>query len=109
MAGGAFDTIHHEHFCYLLLLVVGRIFGQRGLVVHDVEELPTRGGSPRVHARHVPASRIPIRDPVAIIEARPDFVLILPWNLRDEAASQMPMIRGWGGRFVTPIPSLQVS
>lgn len=57
----------------------------------------------------LPASRIPIRDPGAIIEARPDFVLILPSNLRDEAASQMPVIRGWGARFVTLIPSLQVS
>ncbi len=201
--GGEFDTIHHEHFSYLSLLVVELTLGQHGLVVHDVEELATHGGSLRAHARHVedaskpvaaavprlrameraagleggdayrrfaarvvetkcalldflvgarragqrvvgygapakgntllnycgvgaelleftvdrsphkqglllPGTRIPVREPAAITEARPDFVLILPWNLRDEIAVQMAAIRDWGGRFVTPIPSLQL-
>jgi SAM-dependent methyltransferase len=53
----------------------------------------------------LPGSRIPVRAPEAIAEARPDLVLILPWNLRDEIAAQMAHIREWGGRFVVPIPS----
>ncbi len=56
----------------------------------------------------LPGSPIPIRDPAALIEARSDSVLILPWNLRDEIMAQMAAIRGWGGAFVVPIPSLQV-
>ena len=42
------------------------------------------------------------------MEEKPDFVLILPWNLRDEIAAQMAFIRDWGGRFVVPIPRVQV-
>ena len=56
----------------------------------------------------LPGSRIPIRAPEAIAEEKPDFVLILPWNLRDEIAAQMAFIRDWGGRFVVPIPGVEV-
>ena len=56
----------------------------------------------------LPGTRIPIRGPEAILEEKPDYVLILPWNLRDEVASQMSCIRAWGGRFVVPIPTVQV-
>jgi SAM-dependent methyltransferase len=203
MQGNEFDTIHHEHFSYLSLLVAELVFGQHGLVVYDAEELPTHGGSLRCFVRHVedaakpvtaavellraaeraaglegpeayrrfsesvigtkcalldflvgarragqrvaaygapakgntllnycgvgrellpftvdrnphkqglllPGSRIPIRSPEAILEERPDFVLILPWNLREEVAAQMSAIRAWGGRFVVPIPTVQV-
>ena len=56
----------------------------------------------------LPGTRIPIRAPEAIAEAKPDYVLILPWNLRDEIMGQLAHIRAWGGRFVVPIPSLQI-
>jgi hypothetical protein len=56
----------------------------------------------------LPGSRIPIRAPEAILDERPDFLLILPWNLREEVAAQMSAIRAWGGRFVVPIPTVQV-
>ena len=198
-----FDTIYHEHFSYLSLLVAELIFGRHGLVVFDIEELPTHGGSVRLFVRHVedtskpvtpavervraaeraagldgpeayrrfaegvveakcalldflvgakregrrvvgygapakgntllnycgvgpeflpftvdrsahkqglllPGTRIPIRAPEAILEEQPDYVLVLPWNLKDEVAAQMAAIRGWGGRFVLPIPRVQV-
>jgi hypothetical protein len=52
--------------------------------------------------------RIPIRAPEAIFQARPDYVLILPWNLSDEITEQMAGIREWGGRFVVPIPTVRI-
>jgi SAM-dependent methyltransferase len=203
MEKNEFDTIYHEHFSYISLLVAERLMGEHGLAVFDVEELPTHGGSLRLHVRHagdaskpvtlavgrvraaeraaglegmeayrrfagravetkralldfligahragkkvvgygapakgntllnycgigrellpftvdrsthkqgllLPGTRIPIRPPEAIREERPDFVLILPWNLRDEIAAQMAFIRDWGGRFVVPIPGVEV-
>jgi SAM-dependent methyltransferase len=59
-------------------------------------------------SRFLPGSRIPIFPPDKIAETRPHYVLILPWNLRDEIASQMQHIRNWGGRFVVPIPRVAV-
>ncbi len=56
----------------------------------------------------LPGSRIPVRAPEAIREFRPDVVLILPWNLRDEIMGEMAQIREWGGRFVVPIPETTV-
>jgi SAM-dependent methyltransferase len=56
----------------------------------------------------LPGSRIPIRDPQAIVEAKPDFVFILPWNLREEIIGQMDHIRRWRGRFVVAIPQLEI-
>ena len=202
IAENQFDTIYHEHFSYLSLNVVHRIFKHHGLKVFDVEELPTHGGSLRVYAglgasQHkrsaavdellqrevsaglegdevyarfasqvvetklslleflisakragkkvvgygapakgntllnycgvgpelleftvdrsphkqgmlLPGTRVPVRAPDAILAARPDYVLILPWNLRDEIMSQMKAVREWGGKFVVPIPKLQV-
>ena len=64
--------------------------------------------SPHKIGKLLPGSHIPIRDPQAIIEAKPDYVLILPWNLRDEIMEQMSGVRDWGGRFVTPIPTLTI-
>lgn len=200
--GAEFDTIYHEHFSYLSLLAVQRIFAAHGLTVVEVEELPTHGGSLRVHARHtgsagpvdrsvaavlaaehaagldrietytafqgsvrrvkrellrfllaarrqgrsvvaygaaakgntllnycgirgdfidyvvdrsphkqgrfLPGSRLPIHAPERLAETRPDYVLILPWNLREEIMRQMAHVRDWGGRFVVPIPAVQV-
>ena len=64
--------------------------------------------SPHKQGRYLPGTRIPIREPAAIFEHRPDFVLILPWNLRDEISAQMSGIREWGGKFVVPIPEVEV-
>lgn len=58
--------------------------------------------------RFLPGSRIPIFGPERIEETKPDFVLILPWNLREEIMDQMAGIRAWGGRFVIPIPRVEV-
>jgi hypothetical protein len=65
--------------------------------------------NPAKQGRLMPGSRIPVRAPGAIVAERPDDVLILPWNLRDEIARQCEAIRGWGGRFVTAIPEIRVS
>ncbi len=198
-----FDTIYHEHFSYLSLTAVERVFATNGLMVFDVEEIPTHGGSLRVfaglagqtrHARQpsvdgilkaeanaglmdadtyasfqaradklkddflaflieakrngksvaaygaaakgntlmnyagvrpnllsfvadrnpakqgkfMPGSRIPIVDETRIQEAKPDYIVILPWNLRDEVIGQLEFIRQWGGQFVTAVPRLQI-
>lgn len=203
VAQNQFDTIYHEHFSYLSLHVVKRIFEHNGLSVFDVEELPTHGGSLRVFAqrkdlgiqtttsrvaellkqeatsgmmtigyyagfqprvekvkddlvsflieakrlckrvagygaaakgntllnyagvrpgllpyivdrnpakqgKYLPGSRIPILAEATIIDNRPDYVIILPWNLRDELTTQLSYIRDWGGRFVMAIPKLEI-
>lgn len=200
--GNQFDTIYHEHFSYLSLFTVERVFAHHGLRLFDVEELPTHGGSLRViacraDARHVatgrvealrarelvagydrietyrdfaarvidtkcallefligarrdgkrvvgygapakgntllnfcgvrtdllaytvdrsphkqgrllPGTRIPILSPDEIARTKPDYVLILPWNLRDEITAQMAHVRSWGGKFVVPIPRVEI-
>jgi len=58
--------------------------------------------------KFLPGTRIPIRHPDRIREARPDYVLILPWNLKDEIMKQIGYIREWGGKFVVPIPEATV-
>jgi SAM-dependent methyltransferase len=195
------DTIYHEHFSYLSLLTVSRVFEAHGLRVFDVQELPTHGGSLRIYGCHaedsekheseavrelrarerdagyerietyldygagverdkrqilrflidlkeqglrvvgygapakantllnycglqrdfidytcdlnphkqghfLPGSHIPIRPPEAIREDRPDVVLILPWNLKDEIVQQLSFVREWGGRFAARTPEL---
>ena len=201
--GNQFDTIYHEHFSYLSFSTVEQIFAAHGLVLFDVEELPTHGGSLRIYARHerngalavtdavpalrereralgyreleryrgfgqqvqttkrqllaflieakqqgkriagygapgkgntllnycgirtdfldftvdanpykqgkyTPGTHIPILEPDALRREKPDYVLILPWNLSEEIMAQASYIREWGGRFVVPIPSVQV-
>ena len=198
-----FDTIYHEHFSYFSFLTIEALFARHGLVLFDVEELPTHGGSLRIYARHAqnasmpvtervvelrgrehdegldrietyarfgeqvqrtkwkllefligarqagkrvvgygapgkgntllnycgsrtdfleytvdknpykqgkytPGARIPIFAPDRIFETKPDYVLILPWNFKDEIVRQMAEIRRWGGRFVVPIPEARV-
>jgi SAM-dependent methyltransferase len=197
-----FDTIYHEHFSYLSLGVVERVFVSHGLTVFDVEELASHGGSLRVFAalqdyapapskriaavrsdesavglagaevhaafaaraarirrnlvrtlmdlrdagkaiaaygapakgntllnycgigtdlvdftvdrsphkqgRWLPGSRIPIDAPGRLREARPDYVLILPWNLKQEVMRECDFIREWGGRFIVPIPEVSI-
>lgn len=198
-----FDTIYHEHFSYLSLTAVERIFTANGLSVFDVEELSTHGGSLRVFAqradtgqhtisdkvtellqretttgmtttnyysrfqvktdkvkddflsfllkakqqgktvaaygaaakgntlmnyagvrpdliafvvdrnpakqsKYMPGSRIPIVDESRLHVAKPDYVVILPWNLKTEVMQQLEYIKSWNGQFVTAVPELQV-
>jgi hypothetical protein len=64
--------------------------------------------NPHKHGMYMPGSRIPIRHPDALREAKPDLVLILPWNLEKEITRQVGYIDEWHGRFVVPIPSVKV-
>ncbi len=64
--------------------------------------------SPHKQGTLLPGSRIPVVSPEAVTALRPDYLLILPWNLRTEIARDMAHIRQWGGRFVTAIPSIEV-
>ena len=64
--------------------------------------------NPYKQGTYTPGTHIPILDPAAIDEKRPDFILILPWNLRDEIASSMAHVRDWGAKFVVPIPTLEI-
>jgi SAM-dependent methyltransferase len=203
VADNQFDTIYHEHYSYLSLTAVQRIFADNGLQVFDVEALSTHGGSLRVYAQRsdvgertisenvarllaqeteagmttpafysgfqahadkvkddfvsflitakregksvaaygaaakgntllnyagvrpdllpyvvdrnpakqhkfLPASRIPIVDEIQLQHTKPDYVVILPWNLRTEITAQLAYIREWGGQFVTAVPYLTV-
>jgi SAM-dependent methyltransferase len=203
MEGNQFDTIYHEHFSYFSLLSVEQIFAAHGLVLFDVDEIQTHGGSLRIYARHagdatrpvepsvgelrereqragldrigtygafeeqvketkrkllefligvrrmnktvaaygapgkgntllnycgirtdfidyavdrnpykhyrfLPGTHIPIYPTERIQQTRPDFVLILPWNLKQEIMTQLSFVREWGGKFVVPIPEVQV-
>lgn len=64
--------------------------------------------SPHKQGSYLPGTRIPIYGPEKIFETKPNYVLILPWNIKDEIVEQMKKIRDWGGRFVVPIPSVKV-
>lgn len=64
--------------------------------------------SPHKQGMFLPGTRIPVETPDRIYETRPDYILILPWNLRDEIVAQMPGISAWGGKFVVPIPHVRV-
>ena len=64
--------------------------------------------SPAKHGRYLPGTHIPVYRPERIEETKPDYVLILPWNLRAEISGQLESIRQWGGQFVVPIPELEV-
>ncbi len=64
--------------------------------------------NPYKHGRYTPGARIPILPPERIAADRPDYVLVLPWNLRDELVAELSYVREWGGRLVFPIPELEV-
>lgn len=64
--------------------------------------------SPHKQGLYLPGTRIPIRDPDHLRRDRPDYVLILPWNLKDEITEQMRDVTEWGGRFVVAVPELEV-
>lgn len=197
-----FDTIYHEHYSYLTLATAALALGTAGLVVVDVDEIETHGGSLRVYARpeagvgepstavkevldaeaaaglttlagyagfaaevlkiksdlvsflleaarhghsvaaygapgkgntllnhcgirtdliaytvdrspakigkFLPGTHIPIFAPEHLAQTKPDYVVILPWNLRDEICAQLDYIGAWGGQLVVPIPELEV-
>lgn len=64
--------------------------------------------SPHKQGHYLPGTHIPIEHPDKMKETRPDYVLILPWNIKDEIMGQMSHIRSWGGQFVVPIPTVRV-
>jgi hypothetical protein len=64
--------------------------------------------NPYKHGRFTPGTRIPIHPPERIDADRPDYVLVLPWNLRDEITAQLAPVAAWGGKLVFPIPSLEI-
>jgi hypothetical protein len=58
--------------------------------------------------KYTPGTRIPIFPPERLRETKPDFLFVLPWNLKDEIIAQNAFVREWGGQFVVPIPEVQV-
>jgi len=64
--------------------------------------------SPHKQGRYLPGTHLPIHGPERIRATKPDYLLILPWNIREEVMAQNAFIREWGGRFVVPMPSPQV-
>ena len=64
--------------------------------------------SPYKQGLYLPGTHIPVYDPEKIRETKPDYVLILPWNLKDEIMQQISYIRSWGGHFVVPIPEVKI-
>jgi SAM-dependent methyltransferase len=64
--------------------------------------------NPYKHGKFLPGTHIPVFSPEKIRETKPDYVLILPWNLKNEIRDQLSYIREWGGQFVVPIPDVEV-
>ncbi|MGA7106379.1 MAG: class I SAM-dependent methyltransferase [Terracidiphilus sp.] len=75
----------------------------KDLISYTVDRSPYKQG------RHLPGSRIPIYSPDRIRETKPDYIVILPWNLKEEIMAQMQYVREWGGQFVVPIPKVSIS
>jgi SAM-dependent methyltransferase len=74
----------------------------KDLIEYTVDRSPYKQG------RFLPGSHIPIYHPDRICKTRPDYVVILPWNLQEEIMQQLQFIREWGGRFVVPIPNVAI-
>lgn len=72
------------------------------LVEYTVDRSPFKQG------KFLPGTHIPIYSPERLAETKPDYVLVLPWNLRDEISEQLEYVRAWGGRLVFPIPALEI-
>lgn len=77
-----------------------------GITAQDIAAAYDKNPHKQQHL--LPGSQIPIRAPDAIAEDRPDYLLILPWNLKNEIAAEQSQIRGWNGHFVIAIPQLQI-
>jgi SAM-dependent methyltransferase len=78
-----------------------------GVTTADIPYVVDR--SPHKQGRLLPGSHIPIRPPERVTETRPPYLLVLAWNLLDEILADMAHIRQWGGRFVIPVPEVEVS
>jgi hypothetical protein len=77
-----------------------------GLTAAEIDYVVDR--SPHKQGRYLPGSRIPICDPQRIAETQPNYLMILPWNLKKEIMSQTAGLREWGGKFVIPVPEVSV-
>ncbi len=77
-----------------------------GVTVSDMAYVVDR--SPHKQGRFLPGSHLPIRSPEYFMQTRPDYITILPWNLRDEIVAQMEVVRSWGARFVIPVPVVEI-
>ncbi len=64
--------------------------------------------NPYKHGRFLPGTHIPIHAPEKLAEDRPDYILILPWNLKEEIVAQLEYAREWGAQFIVPIPQVEV-
>jgi len=73
------------------------------LLQYTVDRSPVKQG------KYLPGTHIPIYPPERLAETRPDYVLVLPWNLREELSSQLDYVRSWGARLVFPIPELEIA
>ena len=72
------------------------------LIAYVVDRNPAKQG------KFMPGSRVPIVDERMFVEDRPDFIVILPWNLKTEVTQQLDYVREWGCKFVTAIPGLEI-
>jgi 2-polyprenyl-3-methyl-5-hydroxy-6-metoxy-1,4-benzoquinol methylase len=72
------------------------------LVAYTVDRSPVKQG------RYLPGTHIPIYPPERIAETKPDFIVVLPWNLKEEISHQLAYVKYWGGRLVFPIPALEI-
>jgi SAM-dependent methyltransferase len=77
-----------------------------GLTPADIAQVADR--NPHKQSKFLPGTHIPVVSPEALLRSRPDYVLILPWNLQEEIRQQLREIKAWGGRFVTPVPVVHV-
>jgi SAM-dependent methyltransferase len=77
-----------------------------GVTPADISQVADR--NPHKQSKFLPGTHIPVVSPEALMRSRPDYVLILPWNLQEEIRQQLRDIREWGGRFVTPVPTVRV-
>jgi SAM-dependent methyltransferase len=74
----------------------------RDFVDYTVDRSPAKQG------RFLPGTHIPVHPPERLAETKPDYVLILPWNIKDEIMERAQYVRDWGGKFVTPIPYVEI-
>ena len=77
-----------------------------GVTPADISQVADR--NPHKQSKFLPGTHIPVVSPEMLLQARPDYVLILPWNLQAEIRQQLQEIKEWGGRFVTPVPMVVI-
>jgi SAM-dependent methyltransferase len=96
----------HSIACYGAAAKGNTLLNYCGVTADMIDYVVDR--NPYKQGHYLPGSHIPVRDPDAVRATRPDYLLILAWNLLDEVTTQMAHIREWNGRFVTPIPKVHV-